>query len=201
MSRTIGGSNTPTPPIDANGLGEGGVGFGNSGPPTRIPRQIIGGNADELQKWTENEGRMLGELVSPNKLPLIPPPIGPRDRWRGGVGGVPSRGTASRGRIPHSKDLPNVEALGGRPPPKVCNFGRSPSPPIGKLADKRAGMAPDRQSAAVRSDRRRLRIRDHPRTRDDLPRPLDGPNARKDAPPSRGARSCAGSAMIGLNGR
>ena len=57
---------------------------GNSGPRTRIPRQLIGGNADELPERTENEGRVLGELVSPSKLPPNPTPIGPRGRWRDG---------------------------------------------------------------------------------------------------------------------
>ena len=102
---------------------------GNSGPRTRIPRQLIGGNADELPKRTGNGGRMLGERVSPSKLPPIPAPIGPRGRWMGGGGGSPNRGTASRGQIPPPKDLPNVQIFGGRHPQKVCTFGRSPSPP------------------------------------------------------------------------
>ena len=174
---------------------------GNSGPRTRIPRQLIGGNADELPKRTGNGGRMLGERVSPSKLPPIPAPIGPRGRWMGGGGGSPNRGTASRGQIPPPKDLPNAQIFGGRRPPKICTFGRSPSPPIGELADARGGMAPDFQSAADRSDRRRLRIRDHPRARGDLPRPLGWSNGWSDAPPPRGARSWAGAAIIGVNGR
>ena len=85
------------------GSGREGLGFGNPGPRTRIPRQLIGGNADELPERTENEGRVLGELVSPSKLPPNPTPIGPRGRWRDRGGGFPNRGTPSRGRIPPPK--------------------------------------------------------------------------------------------------
>ena len=149
------------------GSGRERVGFGNPGPRTRIPRQLIGGNADELPERTENEGRVLGELVSPSKLPPIPTPIGPGAD--GGTGGSPNRGTPSRGRIPPKNTCQtrrsSEEGLLRRSAPSAVGH----PPPIGELADSRGGMAPDFQSATDRSDRRRLRIRDHPRARGDLP--------------------------------
>ena len=141
---------------------------------------------------------MLGERVSPSTISPIPAPIGSRGRWMGGGGGSPNQGTTFRGQIPRPKDLPNVQIFGGRRPPKVCTLGRSPPPPIGELAGARGGMAPDLQSAAILSDQRRLRIGEHPRTRGDLPVPLGGANARKDAPTVSGARSWAGAPQSAL---
>ena len=103
-----------------------------------------------------------------------------------------SGGTASWGRIPPPNDQTNTQNFGGGLPPKFCPFVFWPSPPIGELADGRGGMATDFQTAADRSDRRRLKIGDHPRTRGDVPRPLEGSNSPRDALPPRGARSWAG---------
>ena len=52
--------------------GWGGAGFENSGPWTRISKQLIGGNADEPRKRTANGGRELGERVFPSSLPQFP---------------------------------------------------------------------------------------------------------------------------------
>ena len=138
----------------------------------------------------------------PKPSSQIPVPIGRRGRWRGGGGGSPNRGTPSRGRIPPPNGRPKAQNFGGGLPPKFCSFGWSPSRPIGKLADGRDGMASDFQSAADPSDRRRLRIRGHPRTRGELLRRLGGSKAPRDAPPPCSARSWAWGergALIGLN--
>ena len=77
-----------------------------------------------------------------------------------------------------------------------------PSPLIGKLADAQGGVAPKFQSATDRSDRRRLKTRDHLRTRDDLPLCLGGSTLWKNAPLPSGAKSWARGgegAIIGLN--
>ena len=59
-------------PIDGNGRGAGRAVFRNSGPPTRISKQLIGGNADELRTSTANDGRGRGERLSPSSLPQFP---------------------------------------------------------------------------------------------------------------------------------
>ena len=59
-------------PINANGRGVGRAGFENSGPWTRIFKQLIGGNADELQKGMGKDGRRFGERVSPSSIPKFP---------------------------------------------------------------------------------------------------------------------------------
>ena len=129
---------------------------------------------------------------SPQALSPIPAPIGRRGRWRGGGGGSPNRGTASRGRIPPGKKAPKGQNFGEEVPPKICAFGFSSIPPIGELADARGRIAPKFQSVADRSDRLRLKFRDHPRTLDNLPRPLGVEGARRGALPPSGARSWAG---------
>ena len=53
-------------PIDGSSLGAGGGGLWNSGPRTRISKQLIGGNADELKRNTGEDGEELGERVSPS---------------------------------------------------------------------------------------------------------------------------------------
>ena len=57
-SRTIGGTK---PPIDGYRRMAGGGGIWNSGPPTRISKQLIGRNADELKKKTGEGREELGE--------------------------------------------------------------------------------------------------------------------------------------------
>ena len=158
--------------------GRGGAGFGNSGPWTRISKQLIGGNADELRKRTENGGRRLGRESPLAPSPPIPAPIGRRGRWRGGGGGSPNWGTTSHGRIPPQNDQPKAQNFGGKSPPKVCAFSWWPFRLIGELADGRGGMAPVFQSAADPSDRCRLKI---PRAFSDSGRP----------PPSVGRVECA----------
>ena len=152
----------------------------------------------------ENGGERLGEELSPSRSPPIPVPIGRRGRWRAVGRWSPNRGTASHGRIPPQNDQPKAQTFGGDFPPKFCAFGWWPFRLIGELADGRGGMAPVFQSAADRSDRRRLKNRDHPRTRGDVPRRLDGANARRDDLPPSSARSWAGAEggpIIGHNGR
>ena len=119
-----------------------GAGFRNSGSPTRISKQLIGGNADELRTRTGNDVKRLGEQLSPSRLPSIPVLIGRRDRWRGRGGGSPNRGIASPGRIPPPNGQPKEQTFGGDLPPKFCPFGCWPFPPIGELADGRYRMAP-----------------------------------------------------------
>ena len=63
--------------------------FENSGPRTRILKQLIGGNADELQPREGNGGKRLGEQLSPSRLSSIPAPIGPRGRWGAGDNRLP----------------------------------------------------------------------------------------------------------------
>ena len=96
------------------------------------------------------------------------------------------------GEFRPKNDQSKAQTFGGGLPPKFCAFGCLPSRPIGELADGRGGMATDFQSGADPSDRRRLKIRGHPRTRGDLPRLLDWSNVHRDALPPRGARSWAG---------
>ena len=144
-------------------------------------------------------GATLPELCSP--IPVLIVRCG---RWRGRGGGSPNRGTASRTRNFPLNYQRKAQNFGGGLPLKFCTFRCWPSRPIGELADGRGGMALDFQSAADRSDRLRLKIRDHPRTRADVPRRLGGSNSRKDAPPPSGVRSWAGGEggpIISHNGR
>ena len=127
----------------------------------------------------------------PKLSPPIPAPIGRCGRWRGGGGCSPNRGTAPHGRIPPQNDQPKAQNFGGKSPPKVCAFGWWPFLLIGELADGWGGMAPVFQSAADPSNRRRLKIREHSRTRGELPRRLGGSNAPKDALQQSGAGSWA----------
>ena len=83
----IGGSKEP--PIDGNGAQRGEGRFENSGPRTRISKQLIGGNADELQPREGNGGKRLGEQLSPSRRSSIPAPIGPRGRWGAGDNRLP----------------------------------------------------------------------------------------------------------------
>ena len=76
--------------------GEGG--FENSGPRTRISKQLIGGNADELQARAGNGGKRLGEQLSPSRLSSIPAPIGPRGRWGTGGNRPPRFSKRGKGR-------------------------------------------------------------------------------------------------------
>ena len=134
--RTIGGSKNPR--SKRMGSGREGVGLGNSGPRTRIPRQLIGGNADELPERTENEGRVLGELVSPSKLPPNPTPIGPRGRWRDRGGWVPK----SRNPLPRANPPPKRPAERGDLRRKASSEGlhlRSLAIPPDRRTRRRAG--------------------------------------------------------------
>ena len=66
----IGSSKKPR--STAMGTRRGGPGLENSGRHTRISKQPIGGNADELQKTMENGGKELGGRGSPSPLPQFP---------------------------------------------------------------------------------------------------------------------------------
>ena len=134
--RTIGGSKNPR--SKRMGSGREGVGLGNSGPRTRIPRQLIGGNADELPERTENEGRVLGELVSPTKLPQLPTPIGPRGPMEGRAG-VGSQIEEPR---PEGESPPNRPAERGDLRRKASSEGlhlRSLAIPPDRRTRRRAG--------------------------------------------------------------
>ena len=86
-SKAIGRSKKPR----STGMGSrrGGAGLENSGPTTRISKQLSSGNADELQTRAGNGGKRLGEQLSLSRVSSIPAPISPRGRWGGGANRPP----------------------------------------------------------------------------------------------------------------
>ena len=85
-------------PIEANWRGAGRAPFEKSGPANTISKQLIGGNADELQTTAKNGGKRLGEELSPSRLSSIPAPIGPEGRWRAGANRPPRFWNRGKGR-------------------------------------------------------------------------------------------------------
>lgn len=103
----------------------------------------------------------------------------------------PQSGNCSGGEFPPQKTPPRCRPSEERPL-LVCTFGPLPSHSISEVADVQGKMASDFQSATERLDHGWLKIRDHPVTREDSARPLEGSNVPKDAFPPRAARSSAG---------
>ena len=133
---------------------------------------------EKLRKKAEEGSRS----ESPRENSVDSPFHRPRGPMERGGSRFSEPGNRSRGRITPPNGTPKVQTFGGDLPPEFCAFGAEPSPSIGELAEWGGGMALVFQSAADRSDRLRLKIRDHPRTRGDLPRRLAPPNASWERP-------------------
>ena len=198
----IGGSKEPRP--RRMGARWGVVGLKKRVPPLEFPSSSSAETPMSCEKRRERTVNGSGSTSSRATYPQFPFPSAAAADGEEGEPVLRIGEPVPAGKFRRQNDQPKVQIFGGGLPPKFCPFGYWPSRPIGELADGRGVMASDLQSATDRSDRLRLRIRGHPRTRGDVPRRLGRSNARRNALPPSGARSWAvgeGGSIIGLNGR